>query len=300
MSDKPLARPTAISKEPPHLGPSGRRDARDLEVLIEPSSGWPAPDVRGLWASLDLLYILVKRDLQVRYQQMLLGPAWIILNPVLTMVVYTLLFGRIAGLPSDGVPYPVFSYAAILPWTLFATTSMRATQSLVDSLSVISKVYFPRVILPVAAVLSGLVDFGISFLVLIVLLVAYGFSPGAGILVLPGFMLLVLCTSLAIGLWLAPLQVRYRDVRNVLDYVLKLWMIASPVVYALSLVPPKWQTLYMLNPMSVVIEGFRWALLEGQPPALGPALGVVLLVLLLLFGGAVVFERKVRTVVDYL
>jgi lipopolysaccharide transport system permease protein len=240
----------------------------------------------------------VWRDVKVRYKQTVIGVAWVVLQPLLSMGVFTLFFGRLAKLPSDGLPHPLFYFAALAPWTYFATALSSATNVVVENQRVITRVYFPRLILPLASVLSGLVDFAIAFVVLIVMVAWYGLHPGAQVLWLPFLLLLAVGTALAAGLWLSALNALYRDVRYVIPFVMQFWLLASPVAYPSSLVPEKWQWLYGLNPMSGVIEGFRWALTgHGQPP------GVLLLasagaVATLLVGGAMFFQRMEGVVAD--
>jgi len=245
-----------------------------------------------------LLYFLVWRDIKVRYKQTALGAAWAILQPLLTMVAFSIFFGRLAKVPSDGIPYPVFSFAALLPWQLFAYAMTEASNSLIGSQNLISKVYFPRLIIPIAAVLGGLVDFGISFAVLLVLMVAYGITPTIAVVTIPLFIVLVVATALAVGLWLSALNVKYRDVRYTIPFLTQFWLFLTPVAYSSSLISPKWRVVYGLNPMAGVVEGFRWALL-GKKEAPGPMLAVsVLIVIVLLIGGVYYFRRLEATFAD--
>lgn len=234
--------------------------------ILEPSRGWMSLNLGELWDYRDLLYFLAWRDVKVRYKQTVLGIAWAVLQPLLTMAVFTLLFSRLAKIPSDGVPYPVFAYCALLPWTLFVRALTEAGNSLVGNQNLITKVYFPRLVVPIAAVLSGLVDFAVSFLLMIVLMAWYGMVPTVAVIALPLFMVMALATSLGVGLWLSALNVQYRDIRYAIPFLAQLWLFLTPVAYPASLVPEQWRALFGLNPMAGVIEGFRWALLGTAPP----------------------------------
>jgi lipopolysaccharide transport system permease protein len=254
-------------------------------VRIEARHRWLALDLQEFWAYRELLYFFVWRDIKVRYKQTVIGVAWAVLQPVLTMIVFSLFFGKLAKIPSQGLPYPIFYYCALLPWTYFATAMQSATNIVVDQQGVITKIYFPRVVLPIAAVLSGLVDFAISFVVLLTIMAYYRVVPTAAIVWLPAFMLLAVLTALGVGLWLSALNALYRDVRYVLPFLVQFWMFASPVAYPSSLVPAKWHWLYGLNPMAGVIEGFRWALTgHGQPPGIMLAASSAAVLLLVLTG----------------
>src|SRR5258707_7821932 len=236
-------------------------------VRIEARRRWLALDLPELWAYRELLYFFVWRDIKVRYKQTVIGAAWAFLQPLMTMLVFSLFFGRLAKTPSQGLPYPIFYYCALLPWTYFQTATQTATNIVVDQQRVITKIYFPRVVLPISAVLSGLLDFAISFGVFLVMMVYYHMVPTRAVIWLPAFTLLAVLTALGVGLWLSALNALYRDVRYVLPFLVQFWMFASPVAYPSSLVPAKWRGLYGLNPMTGVIEGFRWALTgHGQPP----------------------------------
>lgn len=251
-----------------------------------------------LWDYRELFYFLTWRDIKVRYKQTAFGAAWAVLQPFLTMVVFSLFFGSLAGIPSGGVPYPVFAFAALVPWTFFATAVALAGNSLVEQERILAKVYFPRLIVPAAAVLACLVDFAIAFVVLLVMMLVYGIVPTAAILTLPFFVLLAALTALAVGLWLSALNVLYRDVRYVIPFLVQLWLFISPVAYPSSLVPEPWDAVYGLNPMAGVIDGFRWALLsEAEPP--GPLLAVsVVTIAALLAGGLLYFRRMERSFAD--
>jgi lipopolysaccharide transport system permease protein len=266
-------------------------------VYIRPSRGWVSLKLDELWAYRELLYFLTWRDLKVRYKQTAVGAAWAVIQPFLTMVVFSVFFGRLAQIPSDGIPYPVFSFAALLPWGFFANAVGRSSNSLVSSAHLISKVYFPRLVVPISSVLSGLFDFAIAFVVLLGLMLFYRMWPTPATLLLPLFLLLALITALGVGLWLSSLNARYRDVGYVVPFMTQLWLFATPVAYPSSLVPEPWRTLYGLNPMVGVVEGFRWALLGTDPP--GPMLAVSALVsVALLVSGCLYFRRTEKTLAD--
>lgn len=267
-------------------------------VHIAARRRWLALDLAELWAYRELLYFFVWRDIKVRYKQTVIGAAWAVLQPVMTMLVFSLFFGRLAKIPSQGLPYPVFYYCALLPWMYFATAMQAATNIIVDQQRVITKIYFPRVVLPIAAVLSGLVDFAISFCVFVGLMVHYRIPPTGAVIWLPAFMLLAVLTALGVGLWLSALNALYRDVRYVVPFLVQFWMFASPVAYPSSLVPQKWRWLYGLNPMAGVIEGFRWALTgHGDPPGILMAASSAAVVLLV-FSGLVYFHAMEGTIAD--
>ncbi len=254
-------------------------------VHIEARPGWLALDLAELWAYRELLYFFVWRDIKVRYKQTAIGAAWAVLQPVLTMIVFSLFFGKLAKIPSQGLPYPIFYYCALLPWMYFATAMQSATSIVVDQQRVITKIYFPRVVLPIAAVISGLLDFAISFAVLLIMMAYYRIMPTSAVIWLPAFTLLAVLTALGVGLWLSALNALYRDVKYVLPFLVQFWMFASPVAYPSSLVPAKWRWLYGLNPMAGVIEGFRWALTgQGQPPDIMLAASSAAVILLILSG----------------
>jgi len=267
-------------------------------TVIKPPSGWLDLNLRELWAYRELLYFFVWRDVKVRYKQTVIGAGWAVIQPFFTMVVFSLFFGKLAHIPSEGLPYPIFYYSALLPWMYFANALNSATSTMVEHQRVITKVYFPRVILPLAAVLSGLVDFGIAFTILIGMMVFYGLIPTLAALLLPLFLLLAVATALGAGLWLSALNAIYRDVRYAVSFLIQFWMFASPVAYPSSLVPEAWRWLYGLNPMAGVIEGFRWTLTgQGQPP--GPLLFASTgAVLLLVIGGLIYFQKMEGTIAD--
>ena len=268
------------------------------KIIIRPSKGWVPLRLNELWEYRELLYFLVWRDIKVRYKQTALGAAWAIIQPFFTMVVFSIFFGRLAGIPSDGVPYPIFAYCALLPWQLFSHAMAESGNSLVVNQNLITKVYFPRLVIPMAPVLAGLVDFGIAFLVLLGMMVYYGMAPTMAVVTLPLFILLAVATALAVGLWLSALNVQYRDVRYTIPFLTQFWLFSTPIAYPSSLVPEGWRVLYGLNPMAGVVEGFRWALL-GTENAPGPMLAVsVAVVVALLVGGLYYFRRMEKTFAD--
>lgn len=267
-------------------------------TVNEPRSGWPGPGLRELWQNRELLYFLTWRDVKVRYKQTALGAAWAILQPVFTMLIFTVVFGRLAKLDSDNVPYPVFAFTALVPWTFFANAITQAAASLTQNERMITKVYFPRLVLPISAVLGALVDFLLAFVVLVVMMGFYGIVPTAWVLALPLFLLLATTTAFAVGFFLAAVNVRYRDVRYVIPFLVQAWLFITPVAYSISLVPREWRFLYGLNPMVGAIEGFRWALI-GKAEAPGLALTAsVLAALVLLGGGLLTFRRMEDTFSD--
>jgi lipopolysaccharide transport system permease protein len=267
-------------------------------IFIEPSRGWLSLNLRELWAYRELLYFLIWRDVKVRYKQTAIGAAWAVLQPFLTMIIFGMVFKKFANVPSDGLPYSVFAYTALLPWGLFAGAVNRSSLSIVGQAAVISKVYFPRLIVPVSATLSGLVDFAVAFILLIGMMIWYGILPNWGILTLPLFLLFALTTALAIGLWLSALNVKYRDVTHAVPFLIQIWLFASPIAYPVSLVPEKWRLLYSLNPLVGVIEGFRWALLGKESPDFGVIAISASAVIALLFTGLIYFKRMERTFAD--
>jgi lipopolysaccharide transport system permease protein len=267
-------------------------------TVIRPSKGWRALNFREIWEYRELLYFLVWRDVKVRYKQTALGAAWAILQPLLATVIFTVFFGRLANIPSDGVPYPLFAFTAMLPWQIFAHALGESGNSLVANQHLITKVYFPRVLIPTAAVLAGLVDFAIAFLVLLAMLLYFQVMPGIAILMLPLFVALAIATALAVGLWLSALNVKYRDVRYTLPFLTQIWFFLTPVVYPSSQLPEPWRTLYGINPMAGVVEGFRWAMLGVQPGSTSLMIVSVLTVVALLIGGMLYFRRVERTFAD--
>ncbi len=273
-------------------------NSKSAITIIRPSRDWVSLRLRDLWEYRELLYFLVWRDVKVRYKQTVLGAAWAILQPFLTMVVFSVFFGRLAGVPSEGIPYPIFAYTALLPWQLFAYALIESGNSLVANQQLITKVYFPRLVIPMSAVLAGLVDFSIAFVVLLGMMFYYRIVPTAAVFTLPLFLLLAIATALAVGLWLSALNVQYRDVRYTIPFLTQFWLFATPIAYSSSLVPEWIRPLYGLNPMAGVVEGFRWALL-GKAGGVGPLVIVSALVVSgLLLGGLVYFRRMEKTFAD--
>lgn len=270
-----------------------------LGVLrIQPHTGWVALDFRELWAYRELLYFFVWRDLKVRYKQTAFGALWAVIQPFMLMVVFTLFLGRLSGIAPEGVPYPVFAFAGLVPWTLFAQSLIGSSASLVDASNLLQKVYFPRLLLPVAAIGSYLLDFAIAIVVLAVLMVYFGVLPTVTVLWILPLTVLALVTALAVGIWLSAVNVRYRDVRYAVPFLVQLWLFASPVAYSADLVPESWRAIYQLNPIAGVIEGFRWALLgQAAPPVTAVAISS-LVTTVLLITGLVYFRRVERTFAD--
>jgi len=271
----------------------------NLPILrITPPSRWTPLEFHELWEYRELLYFLIWRDVKVRYKQTALGATWAVIQPFFMMVVFSLFFGRLAGVPSDGIPYPVFTFCALIPWQLFANALTESSNSLVGNQNLITKVYFPRLVVPISAVLGGLVDFAIAFLILIGMMLYYGIVPGIAVVALPGFILLAVSTALGVGLWLSALNVQYRDVRYTINFLVQFWLFATPVAYPSSIIPAKWRVLYGLNPMAGVVEGFRWALL-GKSSSPGAMLWVsVTVVVVVLFGGLYYFRRMEQQFAD--
>ncbi len=277
--------PTNVVTEIPH-------------IHVEPSRGWISLDLGALWTYRELLYFLIWRDIKVRYKQTILGAAWAIIQPLFTMGVFSIFFGRLAGIPSDGIPYPLFSFAALVPWTFFANGLNQAANSLVGSSNLIKKVYFPRLVIPLAATFSGVVDFVIAFIALLGVMAFYRVVPTGNIIWLPFFLLLALVTSLGVGLWLSALNVQFRDVRYIAPFLTQFWLYATPVAYPSSILPEPWRTLYGINPMVGVIEGVRWALL-GVKMSSWPMLVISSLAAIgLLISGAYYFRRMEKTFAD--
>jgi lipopolysaccharide transport system permease protein len=267
-------------------------------VVIEPKKGLFQLDLKGIWQYRELLYFLVWRDLKVRYKQTVIGIGWAVLQPFVTMVIFTIIFGKLVKVPSDGIPYPIFAYSALLPWNYFASALQRCVVSVVGDAALVSKVYFPRLILPLAGTISGFADFFVSFLLLLGMMTFYHLGLSWTVLVLPFFLLLALSTALAVGLWLSALNVRYRDVGHTIPFLMQVWMYASPIVYPVSVIPEKYRFFYSLNPMVGVIEGFRWALLGKQSPDFAVMAISVAMVLLLISGGLVFFRNMEKTFAD--
>ncbi len=267
-------------------------------IHIRPTRGWAALNLKDLWLYRELVFFLTWRDIKVRYKQAVLGIAWAVLQPLLTMVIFSFIFGNLAKLPSDGIPYPLFSYAAVLPWQLFSSALQRSSVSLVGNANLLTKIYFPRLIIPFSAVMASLVDFGIAFLVMIGLMIYYQVWPTLLMIWIIPLTLLALITALAVSLWLSALNVLYRDVQHMIPFLTQFWMYASPVAYSATLIPTGiWRIIYGLNPMAGVIQGFRWALLGAQPPDILLAASIVI-VLILLVSGLFYFRRMEKTFAD--
>jgi lipopolysaccharide transport system permease protein len=272
--------------------------ASPTKVRIEPPAGWFELRLAEVWQYRELLYFFIWRDVKIRYKQTAIGVLWVILQPLLTMLVFTLFFGRLAKLPSQGLPYPVFYFAALVPWNYFAYALQTTTNVVVDNQRLITKVYFPRLILPISSALSGLVDFAIGFVVLTIFTFAYHIHPTIAALWLPVLLLLAIFTALGVGLWLSALNALYRDVKYVIPFLVQFWMFASPVAYPSSLVPERWRWLYGLNPMAGVIDGFRWAITgRGNPPGLLLLVSATMVAIVFL-GGLFFFQRMEGTVAD--
>lgn len=276
---------------------SGGGAADRLRVLV-PSAGWVGLGLRQVWEYRELLYFLTWRDVKVRYKQTLLGAGWAVLQPLLTMVVFSVFFGRVAKIPSDGVPYPVFAFAGLVPWGFFSAGLTSASGSLVRNANLLRKVYFPRLAMPVAAVLGGFVDMAVAMLVLLVMMAAYGWPPTVRLLVLPALVLLALAAALGVGLWLAALNLRYRDVGYLVPLLAQLWLIATPIAYPSSLVPAPWRVMYGLNPMVAVVDGFRWALVGTPGPGTATLAVSTLAAATALVSGAFFFRRQERCFAD--
>ncbi len=267
-------------------------------VRIAPPHGWFDFNLRGLWQYRELLYFFVWRDIKIRYKQTVVGAAWAVFQPLMTMAVFSLFFGKLAKIPSNGLPYPVFYFSALLPWTYFSGALQNATSVVVEQQRVITKVYFPRLVLPLSAVVAGLVDFSIGFVVFLVMMAYYRIVPSLPIFFFPLFLLMAVLTALGVGLFLSALNAIYRDVRYVLPFLVQFWMFASPVAYPSSLVPQRWRWLYELNPMAGVIDGFRWSLTgKGQPPGILLAVSASMVVLLVA-AGTVYFQKMEGTIAD--
>jgi lipopolysaccharide transport system permease protein len=275
-------------------GAAGRVPA----VIVEPGRGLFRLDLQEVWHYRELLYFLVWREVKVRYKQTAIGAGWAICQPLLTMIIFTVIFGIFARMPSDGLPYPIFAYAALLPWNYFSEAIARSGVSLVSDANLLRKVYFPRLIIPLASVITPLVDFSLSFVLLLAMMAWFGITPTWNVLALPGLLLLAVMTALSVGLWLSALNVRYRDVRHTIPFLTQVWMYASPVVYPVSLVPENWRLLYSLNPMVGVIEGFRWGLLGKESPDFVLMAASMAAVVVLFVGGIVFFKWNEGTFAD--
>jgi lipopolysaccharide transport system permease protein len=288
----------SIKGQPTIAASPSSRAAHAPVIRIAPSQGWVSLRLREVWEYRELLYFLTWRDIKVRYKQTILGAGWAIIQPFCTMVVFSLFFGRLAKVPSDGVPYPIFSYAALVPWTFFAYGLSQASNSLVSSANLIKKVYFPRLCIPIATVLSGVVDFGIAFVVLLGMILFYGIVPTVNMVWLPLFLFLALVTALGVGLWLSAMNVHFRDIRYTIPFLTQFWLFATPIAYPSSLLSEPWRTVYGINPMVGVVEGFRWALLSTDTTP-GPMIVVSgLAALALLVSGMFYFRRMEKTFAD--
>jgi lipopolysaccharide transport system permease protein len=269
--------------------------AKKPALRIQPTKGWTSLRLKEVWDYRELAGIFIWRDIKVRYRQTIVGALWAVIQPFLTMVIFSIFFGRLAGVPSDNIPYPIFSYAALVPWTFFANSINLASNSLVGNADMIKKIYFPRLTMPLAAVLGGLVDFTFAFVILLLMMLYYGYIPTINILFFPLFLLLAMITALGISLWFSAMNVQYRDVRYMIPFITQAWLFATPVAYPSSMLSEPWRTLYGLNPMVGVIEGFRWALL-GTETAPGPMILVSFFVALVIFVGGLYYFRRVEKI----
>jgi lipopolysaccharide transport system permease protein len=267
-------------------------------VYIKPSAGLAALNLRDLWIYRELVFFMIWRDIKVRYKQTLLGAAWAVIQPVLTMLIFNFVFGTVAKVPTEGIPYPIFSYTALLPWGLFSVALNNASRSLTANQNMVTKIYFPRLVLPLASVLGGLVDFAIAFVILIILMVYYKITPTAAIWTLPLFLLLTVVTALGVALWLSAINVQYRDVNYVLPFLTQFWLFLTPVAYSAKVISAKWQVVYSLNPMAGVVNGFRWALLgTNTGPSMNMAVSICIS-LIFLVSGLFYFRSMERTFAD--
>ena len=289
---------SSVTSNPSVAAPAAKLPNRSESLRIEPPHGLFNLRLGELWEYRELLYFMVWRDVKVRYKQTAIGIIWVILQPLLTMLVATIFFGRLAKLPSQGLPYSVFVFAAVVPWSYFASALTNTTNVVVENQRVITKVYFPRLILPLSAAFSGLVDFSIAFVVLLIFTFAHGIKPTFTILLFPFFLLLAILTVLGVGLWLAALNALYRDVRYLIPFIVQFWTLASPVYYSSSMVPERYRWLYGLNPMAGVIDGFRWALTgTGHAPTI-TLIASTIMVCIALFGGLTFFNRMEGSIAD--
>jgi lipopolysaccharide transport system permease protein len=271
----------------------------DIPIIrIGPSTGKLSLRLEELWDHRELLYFFVWRDIKVRYKQTVIGAGWAVIQPLLTMIIFTLVFDKFAKMPSNGLPYPIFAFAALLPWTYFASSLQHSIISVVHNSNLITKVYFPRFLLPISAVVSGIVDFSIAFVFFVGMMVWYGIVPDLKIFFVPFLVLLTMLTALSVALWLSAINVRYRDVGQAIPFLVQIWMFASPVAYPASVVPEKWRLLYNLNPMAGVIEGFRWALLGKQTPDLLAIVMSIVVVITVLITGLIFFKGMEETFAD--
>jgi lipopolysaccharide transport system permease protein len=269
------------------------------EIVVEPPKGWLDLRLKEVWKYRELLYFLVWRDVKVKYKQTVFGVAWAIIQPVMTMIIFSIIFGKLAKLPSDGIPYPIFSFTALLPWQLFSRALSDASGSLVGNQAFVTKIYFPRLFLPAASILSGLLDFLIAMLILLGMMWYYHIPLTFKVLILPILILFMLFTCMAVAMWLSAFNVKYRDVRYVLPFLVQIWMYATPVAYSSTMIPEQWRGLFGLNPMVGVVEGFRWALLGQENTLIGPLMGISVVTIIPLFvGGLLYFQRMEKTFSD--
>jgi len=277
----------------------GKRSGEAIPVLeIRPFRGWAGPNLHELWRYREVLYVFMWRDIKVRYKQTVIGAAWVVIQPLLTMLIFSIFFGLLLGVPSQGFPYPIFAFTALLPWQFFVKALTEASTSLVMNERVVSKVYFPRLLVPLAVVLAGLLDFAIGFVILLGLMLFFGISLSWTALAVPAFLLLAVLTASGVSFWLSALDVKYRDVRYTLVFLAQVWLFATPVIYPASIVPEAWRALYGLNPMVGVVEGFRWSLLGSVTPDI-PMLIVSTVVIVVVFvGGVIYFNQTERTMAD--
>jgi len=296
-----LAEPAStIQPTDPPLGGTRESATPEAEIVhIAPTRGWVALRLGDLWDYRELLYFLVWRDLKVRYKRTALGASWAVIQPFMTMIVFSLFFGKLAKIPSDGIPYPIFSYAALVPWTFFANGLTQSSNSMVASGGLIRKIYFPRLIVPLASVFAGLVDLLIAFSVLLVMMAWYGIAPTWKVIFLPAFVLLALVAACGVGLWLAAANVQFRDVRYAVPFLVQFWMFATPIAYSSTLLSEPWRTVFGLNPMVGVVEGFRWALLGSSSAPDAMVFASAGAALLILVGGAFYFRRMEKHFADH-
>jgi lipopolysaccharide transport system permease protein len=298
ISDSKLARAVSPSRQTYKNQGQNPPVTRPVPLRLAPSRGWVPLKLDELWEYRELLYFLVWRDIKVRYKQTALGAAWAVIQPFMTMVVFSLFFGHLAKMPSDNIPYPIFAFAALVPWTFFSNGLSQSANSMVGSSNLITKVYFPRLIVPLASIAAGLVDFLISFSVLLAMMLYYGLFPTLNVIWLTPFVLLACVTALGVGLWLSALSVAYRDVRYIVPFITQFWLFATPIAYPSSLLHQPWRTIYGLNPMVGVVEGFRWALL-GTNTAPGPMIAISAgMALIILVSGSFYFRRMEKTFAD--
>jgi lipopolysaccharide transport system permease protein len=297
IQPKPLASRQAVQVVEPTNPPESLVE-QTQPILVEPPRRWEALDLRELWRYRELLYFLAWRDVMVRYKQTVIGAGWAILQPFLTMIVFSIIFGELLRVPTDGVPYPVFAYAALVPWNFFAAALTRSGNSLVADANLITKIYFPRLILPFSAAISLILDFAIAFVILLLLLLFYHIVPGVAVLTLPLFLLFAFITAVACGLWLSAVNIKYRDVAYTVPFLTQFWLFVTPVAYPSTIIPERWRVLYGLNPMAGVVEGFRWALLGQENLAWDLVFVSVLVVLALLISGLFYFRRTEHEFAD--